>query len=297
MVRRAQLQGNGLTRSQALGDQFFSDDAFVMALRFRSGIPVVALGSTCMHTKCKEQSITCDKSMDVWGDHCVACGIGGHLFTRHGALNHVLGDAGRVAGYTVLMEQVVPELAHVKRNDAGEIVIKEARIDCELFGHAFAPDHLLDGTICHPGNTSSVGAAARDIGHAAEQGAKQKLKRYPPARGKSILPCSMETWGHMGKHLTGLLGDLAGLASRRQRERGVQPTRWLQKWRTQISMSIALHIGRAIIDAIPKSDRYSRLFVPGAAFGGGDVVDGITSSPFERESGHGMQSAVEDDPG
>ena len=163
--------------------------------------------------------------------------------------------------------------------------------------YVFAPDHLFNVTICHPANNSIVIVAARNVGHAAEQGAKKKLKRYPASRGKTILPCSMETWGYMGKHLTSLLRELAGLASRRHRERGIQPTRWLQKWRTQISMSIALHIGRAIIDAIPKSDRYSRLFVPGAAFGGGGVVDGITSSPFERESGHGMQSAVEDDPG
>ena len=85
--------------------------------------------------------------------------------------------------------------------------------------------------------------------------------------------------------MTGLLGESVGLGSRRQRERGVQPTRWLQKWRTQISMSIALHIGRAIIDAIPKSDRYSRMVVPGVVFGGGDVIDRMTSSPLERDSG------------
>lgn len=35
----------------------FSDDAFIMVLTFRSGIPVVVLGRIYMHSKCKEQSI------------------------------------------------------------------------------------------------------------------------------------------------------------------------------------------------------------------------------------------------
>ena len=98
---------------------------------------MVVPGRICMHAKCKEQTVTCGESMDVWGDHCVTCGIGGHLSTRHGALNHELGEAGRVAGYGALLEQVVPELAHAKQNDAGNIVIKEARIDCEFVGHPF----------------------------------------------------------------------------------------------------------------------------------------------------------------
>ena len=79
----------------------FSDESFIMALRFRSGIPVVASGRTCSHAKCNDKDVFCGTVLDVWGDHCVTCGIGGHLFTRHGALNNVLGDAGRAAGYIV----------------------------------------------------------------------------------------------------------------------------------------------------------------------------------------------------
>ena len=78
--------------------------------------------------------------------------------------------------------RVVPELAQVRRDDAGTLVIKKARIDCELFGHAFAPDHLLDGTVRHPATRSSVVNAARDVGYIDEEGAKGKLKRYPCAR-------------------------------------------------------------------------------------------------------------------
>ena len=43
----------------------FSDEAFIMALRFRSGIPIVAPGQFCMHHKCKDDGTTCGGELDV----------------------------------------------------------------------------------------------------------------------------------------------------------------------------------------------------------------------------------------
>ena len=100
--------------------------------------------------------------------------------------------------------------------------------------------------------------AARDGGYAAEKGVKDKLKRYPAKHGKALIGCSMETWGRFSKSLDALLEELAGLAGRRQRDRGIQPTKWLLKWRTQISLCVALHIGRCILDALPKDVRNYR---------------------------------------
>ena len=65
----------------------------------------------------------------------------------------------------------------------------------------------------------------------------------------------------------------AGLAGRRQRDRGVQPTKWLLKWRTQISLCVAVHIGRCILDALPndvRNYRHQHLSVP---FSGADSWD------------------------
>ena len=45
--------------------------------------------------------------------------------------------------------------------------ITEARVDVELFGHPYAPDHILDGTIRHPGAASHVLNASRERGFAA----------------------------------------------------------------------------------------------------------------------------------
>ena len=223
------------------------------------------VGKKCMHCKVKDQDIKCEAELDVWGDHCVLCGIGGHKFTRHSALNHVLAEAGRAAGYSTLLEQVVPEFASIKTSEDGSIAIVEARIDVELYGHAYAPDHLLDGTIRHPVTKSHLVEASREGGHSAEKGVKDKLKRYPPKHGKALIGCAMETWGRFSKSLDALLEELAGLAGRRQRDRGVQPTKWLLKWRTQISLCVAVHIGRCILDALPndvRNYRHQHLSVP-----------------------------------
>ena len=125
-----------------------------MALRFRCGMQVSVPGQTYKHAKVKDRLEICEQCMDQYGDHATSCCYGGHLFTRHGAINNVIADAGRVAGYTAYCEQVVPELSQVMVLSTGMVKIKEARIDVELFGHAYAPSHLIDGTIKHPAAAS-----------------------------------------------------------------------------------------------------------------------------------------------
>ena len=55
-------------------------------------------------------------------------------------------------------------------------------------------------------------------------------------------------------------------------------------------MSIALHIGRAIAEALPNNDRYTRLFaLPSVVFSGADGEESIwsgggESNPFGGES-------------
>ena len=161
--------------------------------------------------------------MDPFGDHAVMCGIGGHYFTRHSAVNDVLVQAGRAAGYVALQEQVIPELMQSQVDSRGVHNFREARIDVELFGHVTAPDRLLDGTIRHPAASKVVTKAAVEPGYAADQGTKDKVKRHPPARGKSVIGCSIESWGRLGGNLDALFLDLHGLAQRRQRNRGILP--------------------------------------------------------------------------
>ena len=132
---------------------------------------------------------------------------------------------------------------------------REARIDVELFGHVTAPDRLLDGTIRRPAASKVVMKAAIEPGYAADQGTKDKVKRYPPARGKSVIGCSIESWGRLGGSLDALFLDLHGLAQRRQRDRGILPTNWLLRWKTLLSIRLAMNTGRAIFDSLSSQDK------------------------------------------
>ena len=227
------------------------DDKFITAIRFRLGLPLGPAGCRCMHAPSKDPEKYCDAGLDRFGDHAVTCNIGPHVFARHAAVNELLAQAGREAGYAGLLEQVVPELGLRQRKRDGRIVLEEARLDVDLFGHATAPDRLLDATVRHPAAAHILRKAARMVGAAAAEGVDAKTKRYPPRAGKSVIACAVETWGHVHGDLHALLADLGVLAAQRQRDRGVQPTRWLARWRTQLSIQLALQVSKAILNAYP----------------------------------------------
>ena len=80
--------------------------------------------------------------------------------------------------------------------------------------------------------------------------------------------------GQFSKSLDALLEELAGLAGRRQRDRSIQPTKWLLKWRTQISLCVARDIGRCILNALPKDVRNYRCSnLRSVGFSTADVMD------------------------
>ena len=118
----------------------------------------------------------------------------------------------------------------------------DARLDVELFGHPYAPPRLLDGTVWHPAAKSMLTRASQRVGVAAQVGVDAKLRRYPPGGGKRVLACSVETWGYIHSDLDHFLGELAVLASQKQRDKGQHPTRWLSKWRAEISIQIAVSV-------------------------------------------------------
>ena len=232
-----------------------TDDRFVIALRFRLGVFLMPVGLKCIHAPSKAPEQYCEEVLDRYGDHATTCNCGPYISARHAAVNDILAQAGRDAGYAALLEQVVPELGLRKRKRDGRIIFEEARLDVELFGHPTAPDRLLDGTVRHPAARHIVRKAALSVGAAAKDGVETKEKRYPPRAGKSVIPCAVETWGHVDAKLDGLLADLAVLASQRQIDRGVQPTKWLSRWRTQISLQLAMSISKAILMAVPSHVR------------------------------------------
>ena len=102
----------------------------------------------------------------------------------------------------------------------------------------------------HPAAAHVLAKASRELGAAATEGVSLKERRYPPRAGKAVLACAVETWGYADPALDALLAELAVLAAQRQRDRGVQPTRWQAKWRTLISVHLAMAIAKAMLAAI-----------------------------------------------
>ena len=129
--------------------------------------------------------------------------------------------------------------------------LEDAFLDVELFGHPYAPDRLLDATVRHAAAKRIVKKAARFRGAAAAEGVLCKEKRYPTVGGKSVIPCAVETWGLIEEKMEALIDDLAVLASQRQRDRGLEPTRWKKRWLTILSAGLAMDIGLALLEAMP----------------------------------------------
>jgi len=140
----------------------------------------------------------------------------------------------------------------------GQMEYKEARLDVEMFGHAYAPDRLLDGTVRHPAAQHMVNIAAEHPGAAAAAGVGDKERRYPAQGGKVVWPCAVETWGTLDAKLDLLLAELDVLASRRQKERGIVPSKWRARRRTMISVHMAMHAAKAILTSVPAGQRPCR---------------------------------------
>ena len=144
----------------------------------------------------------------------------------------------------------MPELV-VWKQQGGQLVIEDAFIDVELFGHPHAPDRLSDATVRHPAAKAVLAKAARSRGAAAAEGVKCKEMRYPTSGGKAVIACAIETWGFADGKLEALLEELAVLAAQRQLDRGLAPTKWLRRWKTMLSLGLALDVGKAMLAAMP----------------------------------------------
>ena len=182
-----------------------------------------------------------------------------------------------------MQEQVILELMQKRTELDGTQKFREARVDVELFRHPTVPDRILDGTVRHPVAVNLVKKAATEPGFAAEAGSKEKRKKYPPAHGKCVVGCSMETWGRFGDDLENILVDLHGLAQRRQRDRGVCPTNWILRWRTLLSIHTAMNTGRAIFDSVSNQDKNSIFKLCSSQSGSSDSFDGFGEARSEED--------------
>ena len=116
--------------------------------------------------------------------------------------------------------------------------------------HPYLEEELLiDATIRHPSSVKAVKAASEPAA-AAIEGENEKFKRYPPTRGKRVVPAAMETWGRIGPHFMSLLLSLHAHGRRRDIAHGCPAGNYLQRWFLMLSSTIARTTAKAMFDAM-----------------------------------------------
>ena len=93
--------------------------------------------------------------------------------------------------------------------------------------------------------------SSAEHGAAATEGVHDKERRYPATAGRSVIPCALESWGYTDAKVEALLDEFSVLASQRQRDRGLLPSRWRSRWRILLSVGLAMDIGKALLAAMP----------------------------------------------
>jgi hypothetical protein len=119
--------------------------------------------------------------------------------------------------------------------------------------HPFdSTEFLLDATVRHPMN-----ARHKDTdmipGIAASSGELDKFARYPPARGRHVTPCSIETWGRTGPSFEAFLSTLDAHAQRRDVAQGLPRGLYLPRWRVMLSSALNRTLARAIFESLHPS--------------------------------------------
>ena len=222
------------------GGGSLTDNEFVRATRFRLGLRVMSPG-VCHHQtggdQVKQRKV-CNAPVAPDGEHAVTCKCGGTPYFAHSQGCNILLRAAIRAGYQSRREQIVPELATP--------ACSAPQLDVEGWSTSVQSRLLIDFSIRHPT------AARYSAGQCATIVAgREKEVHYGSRQGLRVRTAAMESYGRHGEDLGALLEQLADLARQRDLAFGLAPTRWLRKWRAQLSLVAARMVGRAIQKACP----------------------------------------------
>eukprot|EP00747_Dinoflagellata_sp_TGD_P173547 gnl/TRDRNA2_/TRDRNA2_212286_c0_seq1.p1 gnl/TRDRNA2_/TRDRNA2_212286_c0~~gnl/TRDRNA2_/TRDRNA2_212286_c0_seq1.p1 ORF type:complete len:110 (+),score=8.17 gnl/TRDRNA2_/TRDRNA2_212286_c0_seq1:130-459(+) len=80
-----------------------------------------------------------------------------------------------------------------------------------------------------------------------------QIQTLPTSRGKRVLARSVEAYSRdiCMQIWTISWANSPCLHRIKQRDTGENPTRWLSKWHTEISIQIAVCVGKALVAAVP----------------------------------------------
>ena len=125
--------------------------------------------------------------------------------------------------------------------------IKEARLDVVALLHDTAAPVIADVSWRHPCCEEYIQSAAKRPAVALEAAVRDKRRRYGTGTdGTTVTTCAIETWGLMCDDFINLLQVLALLAAQQQRMRGQPTSRWLRRWKLELSLLLARHIAAAL---------------------------------------------------
>ena len=229
--------GAFILATRADGVRSLPDAFFGTAMRYRLGLPLMPTCSCFHHTPAKPGVAPrrCGAVADQNGEHAINCKVGGAPYAAHGEGCHILLNAETAAGFQARREQVIPELATQK--------CASPQLDIEGWGLQGQPRSLVYFTIRNP-------LARRYEKQSTEAlASEEKETAYPRKQGLCVTVASIETFGRHSKELRNLLAYLADLARQRQTSFGQSPSRWLRRWRAQLSSCLAHFVGRAVQQA------------------------------------------------
>ena len=232
--------GAFLRATRADGITSLPDRSFIVVIRLRLGLAVLSPGLCAHSTKPTKDGPPrqCVQQLDQHGLHACTCKVGGALYAGHGCGCNVLYHAIQQAGYQARREQVVPEFATPK--------LLSPQIDIDAWGLLGQPRLLADFTIRHPFaqryEQQSPHAKAHD----------EKTTHYAPTQGLHVTPATMDTYGRHSPDLARLLEHLADLARLKESQSGLAPTRWLRRWRAQLSYVVSHMAARSVLSAAPE---------------------------------------------
>ena len=152
--------------------------------------------------------------------------------------------------------------AHVRREAYVRAFSKpssEAWLDIWAFAGLRIQDLLIDVTLRHPMASAYQPSAATCDAAAAVRAEAEKIKRYLPNGGRSVIPFAMETWGRLGPQAEELLEILAAEATRHAERRGHATTacafkrRWLATLDAALQKAMASALASARIGLAGKA--------------------------------------------
>jgi hypothetical protein len=249
------------------------DVDFRLSSYYRLDIPLYPADAKCKHHKFDTEGrhTWCGKLLADDIDHPLMCKLGGAISRIHTAIAQLIALFCREVGWNTRLEVTVPEFIKPKPPDGltpsekkkwreqlkapSHLGTHETRkwehaIMDVVATHPFLSDEFyIDATVRHPSAVAPLRAAS-EPGAAAVAGENDKHVRYPPTRGKRVIPAAMETWGRLGPQFISLLQTLHAHGRRRDAAHGAPMGNYLQRWLLMLSATITRTTAKAIFDSM-----------------------------------------------